>query len=162
MCHVPSIAVFCSESIEYFPGMASKFFFKSFVTIPVAPVITAIIIHFMFHVSCVSVYKLLYYTFYSAFVWHFCPLLLPHLSVCMFSLFCFNYYISCFSVTSLCVPLDSIAVSHLHVHIHVWVCLSFWCLVLCISNNVNLHKLYHVSLSIHSSPKWGILRSGGQ
>jgi len=26
MCDVPSIAVFCSESIECFPGTASKFF----------------------------------------------------------------------------------------------------------------------------------------
>jgi hypothetical protein len=36
MCDVPSIAVFCSESIECFPGTASKFFFKLLVTIPVA------------------------------------------------------------------------------------------------------------------------------
>ena len=44
MCDVPSIAVFCSESIECFPGTASKFFLKLLVTIPVAPVITGIII----------------------------------------------------------------------------------------------------------------------
>jgi hypothetical protein len=25
MCNEPSTAVFCSESIEFFPGMASKF-----------------------------------------------------------------------------------------------------------------------------------------
>ena len=43
MCDVPSIAVFCSESIEYFPGTASKFFLKLFVTIPVAPIIIVII-----------------------------------------------------------------------------------------------------------------------
>jgi len=36
MCDVPSIAVFCSESIEWFPGIVSKFFFKLLVTIPVA------------------------------------------------------------------------------------------------------------------------------
>jgi len=35
MCDVPSIAVHCSEYTEHFPGMASKFFFKPFVTIPV-------------------------------------------------------------------------------------------------------------------------------
>jgi hypothetical protein len=35
MCDVPSIAVFCSESIECFPGTASKFFFKLLVTIQV-------------------------------------------------------------------------------------------------------------------------------
>ena len=36
--------------------------------------------------------------------------------------------------------------------------LSFWCLVLCISNDVNVHKIYRVLLSTHSLPKWGILR----
>ena len=45
MCDVPSIAVFCTESIESFPGMASKFFLKPTVTIPVAPIITGIIVH---------------------------------------------------------------------------------------------------------------------
>ena len=43
MCDVPSIAVFCSESIKCFPGIVSKFFFKLLVTIPVAPVIIIII-----------------------------------------------------------------------------------------------------------------------
>jgi len=33
MCDVPSIAVFCSESIEFFPGTASKFFFRLLVII---------------------------------------------------------------------------------------------------------------------------------
>ena len=42
MCDIPGIAVFCSESIECFPGTASKFFLKLLVTIPVAPVITGI------------------------------------------------------------------------------------------------------------------------
>jgi len=44
MCDVPSIAVFCSESIECFPGTASKFFLQLLVTIPVAPIITGIIV----------------------------------------------------------------------------------------------------------------------
>ena len=43
MCDVPSIAVFCSESIECFPGTASKFFLKLLVTIPVVPIIIIII-----------------------------------------------------------------------------------------------------------------------
>jgi hypothetical protein len=46
MCDVPSIAVFCSESIECFPGIASRFFLKLFVTIQVAPIITGIIVQF--------------------------------------------------------------------------------------------------------------------
>jgi len=45
MCDVPSIAVFCSEAIECFPGTASKYFLKLLVTIPVAPIITGIIVH---------------------------------------------------------------------------------------------------------------------
>jgi len=40
MCDVPSSAVFCSESIAFFPGTASTFFFQPFVTMPVAPIIT--------------------------------------------------------------------------------------------------------------------------
>jgi hypothetical protein len=40
MCDVSSTAVFCSESIECFPGMTSKFFLQTFVTIAVAPIIT--------------------------------------------------------------------------------------------------------------------------
>ena len=46
MCDVPSIGVFCSESIECFPGRVSKLFLKLLVTIPMAPIVTGIIIHF--------------------------------------------------------------------------------------------------------------------
>ena len=60
MCDVPSIAVFCSESIECFPGIVSKFFFKLLVTIAVTPVITGAIVHFRFHIRCISIHKRLY------------------------------------------------------------------------------------------------------
>ena len=52
MCGVPSIAVFCSESIECFPSTVSKFFLKLLVTITVAPimVIITIIIIFLFYI----------------------------------------------------------------------------------------------------------------
>ena len=59
MCDVPSIAVFCSESIECFPGTVSKFFHKHLVTIQVAPIITGTIVHFRFHIRCISIHKLL-------------------------------------------------------------------------------------------------------
>jgi len=36
MCDAPSIAVFCNESMECFPGIVSKFFYKLLATIPVA------------------------------------------------------------------------------------------------------------------------------
>ena len=61
MCDVPSIVAFCSESIEFFPGAGSKFFLKLLVTIPVAPIITGIIVHFRFHIRCTSIHKLLYF-----------------------------------------------------------------------------------------------------
>ena len=51
MCDVPSIAVFCSESTDCFPGTAFTFFLKLLVTIPVARIITGIIAHFRFVVS---------------------------------------------------------------------------------------------------------------
>ena len=93
MCDVPSIAVFCSESIECFPGTASKFFPKLLVIIQVAPIITGIIVHFKFHIRCTSIHKLLYFNFFSAsFAQRFCLQVSPRLSVCMFSPFCFDYY----------------------------------------------------------------------
>jgi hypothetical protein len=63
MCDVPSIAVFCSESIECFPGVASRFLLKLFVSIPVAPIITGVIVHFRFHIRCNSIPKRLYFVF---------------------------------------------------------------------------------------------------
>ena len=59
--------VFCSESFEYFPGISSKFFLKLLFTIPVAPIITGIIVHFRFHIRCISMPKLLYCNFFPAF-----------------------------------------------------------------------------------------------
>ena len=55
MCDVPSIAVFCSESIECFPGTASKFFLKLLITVPVAPIITDIIVYFRFHIIIIII-----------------------------------------------------------------------------------------------------------
>ena len=90
VCDVPSIAVFCSESIECFPGTASKFFLKLLVTIPVAPIITGIIVHFRFQIRCISIHKLLFFNFFPLpFAQHFFLRVLPLLSVCMFSFFCF-------------------------------------------------------------------------
>ena len=42
VCAVPSVAVFCSESIECFPGTASTLSLKLLFTIPVAPAITGL------------------------------------------------------------------------------------------------------------------------
>ena len=64
MCDVPSIAVFCSESIECFPGTVSKFFLKLLVTIPVALIITGTIVHFRLHIRCISIHYYYYYYYY--------------------------------------------------------------------------------------------------
>jgi len=56
MFDVPSIAGFCSESIECFPGTVSKFFLNLLVTIPVAPIITSTIVHFGLHIRHISIY----------------------------------------------------------------------------------------------------------
>ena len=119
MCDVPSIDVFCSESIECFPGTVSEFFLKLLVTIPVAPIITGTIVHFRFHIRCISIHKLLYFNFFSA---SFCTTFLSAgiaTSVCMFSLFCFLIIISgLFAITSLCVLLYYYYYYYHHHHHH--------------------------------------------
>jgi hypothetical protein len=59
------ISVFCSESVDCFPGVASKIFLTRFVTVPVAPVLTGIILHFRLHIHYISLHKLLYFSFLS-------------------------------------------------------------------------------------------------
>ena len=105
MCDVPSIAVFCSESIECFPGIVSKFFFKLLVTIPVAPIITGRIVHLRFHIRCISIHKLLYFNFFSA---SFCTTFLSagiatSINVHVFSLLFLIIISGLFAVTSLSV-----------------------------------------------------------
>ena len=102
---VPSIAVFCSESIECFPGTASKFFLKLLITIPVAPITTGIIVHFRFHIRCISTQKLLYFNLFSA---SFCTTFLSAGIATSISVhvFCFLFLIiisDLFTVTSLSV-----------------------------------------------------------
>jgi len=87
MCDVLSTAVFCSESIECFPGTASKLFLKLLVTIPLAPVIIGIIVQSRFHIRCISVKNSCILTYFPlTFAQHFCLRVLPHLSVYMFYL----------------------------------------------------------------------------
>ena len=109
VCVVPGVAVFCRESIECFPGISSKFFLKLLVTILVAPVITGIIVHFRFHIRCISVPKLLCFKFFSA---SFCSTFLSagiatsisvHVSLFLFLIIVYGLC----AVTSLCVLLDS-------------------------------------------------------
>jgi len=103
MCDVPSIAVFCSESIECFPGTAPKFFLKLLVTIPVAPVITGIIVHFRFHIPCISIHKLLYYYYYYILLHILSCIIIIIIIIIIISLFhtsCFNNVCSGLSLFS--------------------------------------------------------------
>jgi hypothetical protein len=75
--------------------MASKFFFKPFVTILVAPTVNGIIIHFTFYIHCISLHKLSYFSLFSA---SFCTTFLcagiaTSISVHVSSFFVFSYYI---------------------------------------------------------------------
>jgi hypothetical protein len=102
MCAVPSIAVFCSESIGCFPGIASKFFLQLLVTIPLAPIITGLIVHFRFHIHCISIHKLLYFNFYQSISVHVFSFLfliiisglfaITSLSVCTAWFYYYYYY----------------------------------------------------------------------
>ena len=129
MCDVPSIAVFCGECMECFRGIVSKFFFKLLGTIPVAPIITGTIVHFRFHIRCISVHKLLYFNFFSAsFSTTFLSAgIATSISVHVFS-FLFLIIISgLFAVTSLCVLLDSTTLWHLPLHTLAWACVFTIC-----------------------------------
>lgn len=53
MCDAPSKPLFCTESIECFPGILS-WFFSPLLTIPVAPIITGMTKHFAFHITLIS------------------------------------------------------------------------------------------------------------
>ena len=104
MCDVPSITVFCSEPIESFPGMASKFtvnlllLFRWLQLLPVPS-----------HMSCSTFIVCLYInscilaSFPLPFALHTCPWVLHNYQY-MFCLFCFNYHIwlICFNF-SVCV-----------------------------------------------------------
>ena len=147
MCDVSSIAVFCSESIECFTCIASKFFLKLLVTIPVAPIATGTIAHFRFHIRCISIHKFLYFIFFSA---PFCTTFLSagiatSFSVHVYSLLFLIIISGLFAVTSLslCVLLDSTTLWHLPLHTLAWacvciICLWFQCLRLCILSSALL------------------------
>ena len=58
----------CSESTECFSCVISKFFFKLYIAIPVAAIMTDIIVHNMIHIRCIATQKLSHFSFPSAFL----------------------------------------------------------------------------------------------
>jgi len=164
MCDVSSVAVCCSESAECFPGVASKFFLKLFFLLIFwwLLVITDISLCFRFYFRCISIHKILYFSFFSCSL---CMTLLlvgiaTSISMHVFS-FVFNYYIWPFCC-NISVCLYCLIPQYCNGFLFMYwlgrvcvcvcvctICLSFHCQGLCILSNANVHKLYCVSLSIH-------------
>ena len=133
MCDVPGICVFCSASIKSFTGIASKFFHKPFVTILVAAVIASIIIHLKFYFHCISIHKLLYFSFFSpAFFSAFLStVIVTSVIMHVFIFLCLIIIYVLFSVTSLSVCTarfhNTVTSSCLFIDVGVCVCLPFVC-----------------------------------
>ena len=125
--------------LNVFPHMAYKFFFKTAFTIRVASII-ANIMHFMYHLHCLSIYKPSYFSvFLLSIPWHFCLLHCHiYLQAC-FLFFVFNYYIwpICHKLFVHMSPFDLLALSHLHVHIQVCVCMCV-CMCMCMCVHVRM------------------------
>jgi hypothetical protein len=131
-------------------------FHKTFVNIPVATGITGIILHFMFHIRCIYIHKLLYFVpfcfllqsagFSFMFLITVSGLLaetVTRLSPYYCNIFMFAYWFVCVCV-------------YVYVCVCVCVCairLSFRSLALCTFSIANMHKLYHFSKCIYFSPK---------
>jgi hypothetical protein len=60
----------------------------------VAPIITGIIVHFRFHIRCITIHKLLYFNFFFASLHNNSVCVYCHIRQCSwFLFFAFNYYI---------------------------------------------------------------------
>ena len=87
MCYVPSIAVFCSESIECFPGTASKYFLIIILLIFLLIIIyvTPVIVHFIILTGPKQMFSSLWFLFpesnnFSLYtLWYFCFHLLTNI-----------------------------------------------------------------------------------
>jgi len=67
MCAVHNMALFCISLISCLPGLLLRNFLSNFEMVPVAPIIIGIIYVFIFHMSCISVARFLYFRIFSAY-----------------------------------------------------------------------------------------------
>ena len=127
MCDVPSTAVFYSKSVECFSCMSSKFFLKPFVTMLVAPILTGIIIPFIFHICLISVHKLLYCSFFSAsfYVTFLSTAISTSTSMHVFSFSFLIIICGLFAVTS--VSVHPLIPQHCHIFKF-----TYWCVRACV------------------------------
>jgi hypothetical protein len=65
MCPVPNMAVFCSSLTSWFPGMLLTYFLNDFEMVPVAPIITGILLLLLLLLLCSTFYILLKTLFHS-------------------------------------------------------------------------------------------------
>jgi len=108
-------------------------FLRPFVVIPVAPVSTRTIIHFKFHIRCISIYKILFLApFPLPFARYFCQCFCHIYQYECFLFFVFNYHIWSICLTSLsvclsvCIPSIYITVSYLVPHTSLGVCVFMY------------------------------------
>ena len=125
-----------------FSWYSFQIFLKFLVTIPVAPVITGIIVHFRFHIRCISIHKLLYFNLFSAF---FCTTFLSagiatSISVHVFSFLLLIIISGLFAVTSLsvCTAWFHNTATSPSSYTVCTICLWFQCLRLCILSSANV------------------------
>jgi hypothetical protein len=64
MSDVPIMAVFCTESIDCYPGIVTRNCFTLLLTILVAPMITGMTKRFMFHIHWILILRFYYYYYY--------------------------------------------------------------------------------------------------
>ena len=122
-----------------FPRYGFQIFLQTCVTIPVVPAVSGMIKNFVFHIRCISVHRLRYFSFFSCFLrdifrWQ-CHIITG-----------FNYYI-CPVCRIFPVSVYRLTMSRLHGHV-LCVCacdLSFRCVVYFIFSNVNTQQLCHLS-----------------
>lgn len=64
-CDVSSTADICTETTQYFPGIVSRHFHSLLIRNPVAPMITGVIKHWIFHIRWIFILKCLYFNLFS-------------------------------------------------------------------------------------------------
>jgi hypothetical protein len=72
MCNVPRTRVFCRQSTESIPGIASRYFLVLYLPTPVTVTMTS---HNIFHIRSTTTLILLYFNFFSDL---FCITFLPN------------------------------------------------------------------------------------
>jgi hypothetical protein len=60
ICAVPSVVVFCSSSMSWFPGILLRYFLNNSVIFPVISLFTGITFVFTFHIQCIPTVWYLY------------------------------------------------------------------------------------------------------